>query len=494
MIHANNKLEIIMHKSQKRKIRRHLLGNRWFIGITMLALLAIAYALDSLSGADVLGGIAMATVGAVVLPEAEFQAKVLKGIEDTGGEVKAVKTKQDELVTNFDRLDKDTKKAFEDLDKLKKTANDTDANFRETVRSIENIQSQLRREIRMAYGDPIKRIQGDEELRLRFNAAIRMAVNKDGDMLGLIRSKFPSDFVKKALGEDSSPGSTLINQQLAQEMYDTLATYGIWNTFAVRRLGTKTNIFPVKTARAIAVAIINEGTQIPDDTNKAGTTVTATVVDVAVLLNVYMRLIEDAEFDVTGDILGDFGEAAAYRLDWFCTQADGGADTTDGGMTGIFGGGGTAAAAAAGNTSVETTDLEDWTKCLLTVDAAILERPCKWWMHPQILVRALSVKDSNGRPIFLNALEAPTKGGIGSILGYPVVPGHVCPSTNAANAKVAVFGDPNGQVVGIRNDFSVAASDHHKWDYNMRSFRGIGRAATKIRKATAFSVLTLPAA
>lgn len=446
------------------------------LGVKLTPILAAAFAFK--------------TDGAV-LDEAEFQAKVLNGMEDTQGKIKTLEDKHAEILK---AMPSDLKTTLEEVTKLKRVANDQEANFKSMLHQMERYQAQMRMHTLGGFGDPIKRIQADEEMRLRLNAAVRMAVSdSNGDMRSLVMRTYP-DFIKKALGEDSSPGSTLINQHLHKEIYDTLEMYGIWNTFQVARLGTKTNILPVKTARAVAVAIISEGTQIPDDANKAGTTVTATVIDIACLLNVYLRLIEDAEFDVTADVLNDFAEATAYRLDWFCTQADGTADTTDGGMTGVFGGGGTAIAAAAGNVTVETTDEADWRNVVLGVDAAVLQRPAKWWTHPQMLVRALAVKDGNGRSIFLTALEAPTAKGIGSIFGYPVVLGAACPTTNAANAKVAVFGDPAGQVVGIRNDFSVAASDHHKWDYAQRSFRVIGRAATKVRRATAFGCLTLPAA
>lgn len=437
----------------------------------------------------------------IVIPEGEFQTKVLGGIEAQkkqaeviDGEVKATRTKVDQLVGDYDRLSKETKGLFDDLSKLKKHANDSQGQFEETVKRMDQIQHSLHREARMAFGDPIRRIQADENLRLRFNAAVRLAIsNNDGDMTRLVRSKFPSDFVKKALGEDSSPGSTIIDDALATEIYDTLAMYGIWNTFGVRRLSTKQTKYPVKTARPVANFVLTEAGTIADDTNKAGTSVTLEAEVIGVLLNVSLQLLQDAEVDITRDILDDFAEAFAYRLDWACTQADGGADATDGGMTGVFGGGGTAAAAAGTHSTVEATTLEDWTKCLLTVDPAVLSRQARWWMHPQILVRALSVKDSNGRSIFLPANEAPTVGGIGSILGYPVTPAHVCPTTNAATAKVAVFGDPAGQVVGIRTDYAFEASDQHRWNTYERSFRGVGRAGTKIRRALAYAVLTLTA-
>jgi HK97 family phage major capsid protein len=114
-------------------------------------------------------------------------------------------------------------------------------------------------------------------------------------------------------------------------------------------------------------------------------------------------------------------------------------------------------------------------------------------MHPQILVRALHTKDLNGRPIFLTATEAPTMGGIGSILGFPVVPAHAAPSANTTSSKVAVFGDPSGLVVGLRNGFEMEASDHAGFTTYERYFRGVARAGVKIRRAEAFAVLTLAA-
>lgn len=447
----------------------------------------------------------------------EMLDKIEKGITHLKTEVDGLKKNSAEtILADQSRWPKELKTAMEDLTKLKSTANDQQANLTQFQRTLETVQTLARREARSAFGSPAVRVSRDPQLRARFNALIRMVVsNQDadfrphairileqGDLPELAKAMKERSIIlptneslkSKALGEDSSPGSTLINQDLMTEIYNTLETYGIWNTFAVRTLGTKTTILPVKTGRVVAVAIISEGTQIPDDANKAGTTVTATVIDIAALLNVYLRLIDDAETDVVADIFDDFAEAYAYRLDWFCTQADGTADVTDGGFTGIFGGGGTASVAAAGNTTVESLDEADWRKVLLTVDPAVLQRAARWWLHQQVLIRALATKDGNGRSIFLTALEAPSAGAVGSIFGYPVTMGAVCPTANVASSKVAAFGDPNGQVVGLRKSFTFEASDHHKWDYLQRSFRGYGRAATKIRKAGSFGVLTTAAA
>ena len=403
------------------------------------------------------------------LPESEFQQKVL-------GTIEKVKTTQDDLVSNYENLQKETKAAFEDLTKLK---SESSATYSELTHAIQKLNLRLGQEMRLANGNPIQRIQGDPEKRKLINAIVRNAAG-----FGLTPE------MRTTLGEDATPGSTMIRDGLAEDIYDTLASFGIWSSFDVRRVGTKTTKFPVKTARVNAGFILTEGGDITEDTAKAGTSVDLTLEVIAALLPVSKQLLADSEFDVTADVLSDMAEALAYRLDWACLQADGGADATDGGMTGIFGGGGTAAAAASGNPTVEQTDLEDWTKCLLTVDSGILSRPCKWWMNPQILVRALSVKDLNGRPIFLTALEAPSGGGIGSILGYGVVASHAAPTTNSANAKVAVFGDPSGLVVGIQNGFEMEASDHAGFTTYERYFRGVARAGVKVRRSQAFAVLT----
>lgn len=473
---------------------------RWagmILGLIALALGAIAWADShgvSLAPSILAAAAAVPLVGGVVIDptksgdgETEFRQKVLEGVTHQ-------KSLTDQLVTDFTRLTGETKKAFDDLTMLKRTANDTDAALKATTKAIERIDALLRREARMAFGDPIRRISADDEKRIALNLAVRLAVDsKHGDMRRLVRSSFPSDMVKRALGEDSSPGSTLIDDKLSADIYDTLATYGIWNTFSVQRLSTKQTKFPVKTVRPIANYILSEGGTIADDSNKAGTSVTLEVEVIAALLKVSLQLLEDAEYDITADVLDDFAQALALRLDYSCTQADGTANATSGGMTGVFGGGATAAAAAATHSTTEATTLADWTGAVLAVDPKVLMRPAKWWIHPQHIVRAINVKDSNGRPIFLTANEAPTAGGIGSILGYPVIPTMAAPTTNAASTRMAVFGDPAGLVVGMRRDFAFESSDEFSWNTFERAFRGVARAGIKIRRSAAFAALTLTA-
>ncbi len=396
-----------------------------------------------------------------------FQKTVLDGVE-------ALKK---QLGENTDRWQKENKQAVEELGKVRSEV----TSIAEKMLAIQKAQIALQNEQRMAIADPRQRILGNKEKRERFNAFVRNAVK------GVL-----SDAHKKALGEDSSPGSTLIDDELAQDIYDTLARYGKWGTLGARNLGTKITKFPVKTARPVANFILTEGGTIGDDATKAGTSLSLEVEVIAALINVSRQLIDDSDMDISADVLDDFIEAFNLRLDYASFAADGTADATNGGMTGIFQGG-TAAVAASTRTTVTALKLADFIKCLTTVDAAVLTRAAKWWLHPQMLARVMGIEDGNGRPLFQSAVEAPSMGSIGSILGFPVELVMTAPTTDAASAKVAVFGDPQGCVVGVRSDFAFEASDEHKWNTLERSFRGWGRAGVKIRRAQAFAVLTTAA-
>lgn len=403
--------------------------------------------------------------------ESAFQGKVLSAVE-------RIQKQNEEFGKNFDSLSKETKSGIEELRK----ARDADhTNIEQITLALKKVQLSMARETRMALGSPAQRIAANDELRNAFNAHVRAACG----------APLTEDH-KKALTEAATPGSTYITTAVAMEIYDSLARYGAWSTLGVRQVGTKTTKFPVKTARPVA-SFLNTSRTIGEDSTKAGTSVDCVVLPIAVLLSVARELIEDSEIDVTADVLDDFSQAIAYRLDWACFQADGTADNTDGGMTGMFGGGGTAVGAASGNTTVETLDFEDLVNTIVGVDAEVLNRAAKWWIHPQMLARLLKVKDSNGRSIFLTANEAPSYGGIGSILGYPVVPTMAAPTTNSASAKVAVFGDPQALVVGVSTAFQFEGSDHAGFTEYNRAFRGIARGGAVVRKATALGVLTLAA-
>lgn len=404
--------------------------------------------------------------------ESGFEAKVLGG-------VKSLQEANDTLTKNFDNLSKETKKAFDDL--RKETA-DTSSDLEKRVASIQKVQAALASESRAAFGNPRARVAGSAEKKSAIAAQVFKA------------AKLPvPEGIEKALGEDTSPGSTLVSEELALDVYDTLLRFGSWSSLGVRRIGKKTAKLPVKTARPTAGFILTEGGQISDDTAKAGTSVTLEPEVIGVLLNVSRQLLDDGDIDVAMDVFDDFVEALNFRLDFAAFQGDGTADATNGGVTGLFNFG-TAATAANGNVTVEGLDFDDVLRCLTAVAPSVLQRGARWWMHPTQLARMLAVRDGNGRPIFLTANEAPSFGGVGSILGFPVTLVGAAPSANTAGSKVAAFGDPQSFAVGVRQDFQLATSEEFKWDTYQVSFRGVGRADGVGRRADGSAILTLAAA
>lgn len=409
------------------------------------------------------------------LTQEQFQRTALDGI-------RKIKDSQEDMLKDVSRLDKETKSTLEEVTKIKNAFQGHDHEVKSLEQALKKLNLQLTLEQRMAAGGTAmsfgqRLVRDKDKAKQAFGSICRL--------VGL------PDFAAKALGEDSSPGSTLINDELFQEVYDSLLRYGAWGTLGVRPIGTKNTKIPVKTARPVANFILTEAGTISDDTNKAGTTVTLEAEVIAVLLNVSLQLLEDGEIDIAADVLDDFIEAVNLRADFAAFSGNGTADATNGGVTGLFNFG-TAATAAATRTTIAATKYDDWLRCLTAVDAAVLQRAARWWMHPTLMAAAIGVQDSNGRPIFQTALEAPA-GGILNLFGFPVSMVGAAPSTNAASAKVAVFGDPRAFAVGMRKQFTFEASDQARWTTLERSFRGHTRFDAVGVRAAALSVLTLPA-
>lgn len=457
------------------KHQNRYLKNQLWIQIAAVAVLALCFApalfaIMAVSGghAATVGkglGLAMA-VGVTLTPEQT--GELVDG-------VKSLRTGTDELVKNFDNLQSETKKEFE---ALRKSTMETHAGFEDRLRAIQRVQNALRLEERMAYGNPCQKFAENQELA---RGLVRMIVRD---------CKIEKGLVKRDLDEANTPGSTMINNaEVEKEIYKTLLTYGAFRTLDVRSFSSKTTEVRIQTARA-AMTFVDEAAAIGADATKAGSKLTVTAKKLAGLISVSNELLDDDNTGVESDVINDFMEALAYKLDWIGLQADGTADATDGGFTGMFYGG-TAAGALSGNVSIATLDFEDFLKCLTTVDPAVLSRPTtKWWTHPTLLAKMLGLKDGNGRPMFLSAIDAPSYGGIGSILGYGVVPAGAAPSADTASSKVACFGDGMAQAIRIRKDFTFERSKDWAFDTDEMTFRAVARAASKTKIATAIAVLT----
>lgn len=417
------------------------------------------------------------------MTEEEFQEKVL-------AEQRKSQKAIEEVTTKFDNTEKETKKKYDDL---LKTVTDSAANVEKVELANKKLNLQLARERSASLGSPIKRITEDTEKCARMAAMICLAATKNGGYDNLAKKVLAdAGITSKAQGEDSGFGSDLITPDLARDIYDSLLTYGSYNTLGMRRLSTKVTELPVKTARAAFNWLITEGAAIGEDNTKAGTSVNATVRPLGGLISVSRQLLEDSPLDVVADVMDDFVEGYAECLDYAAFVANGTTDNTNGGYTGIFSGG-TASVAAATHTSFASLTYTDVLNTMLAVDPVVLKRQARWWMHPFALVTLMGIKDTTGRPIFQSILERPAPNAVGSLLGYPITLVSNAPYTSGVSAPFIAFGDPNSQVVGIRHDFQFEYSDDYHFNTWQRAFRGIGRAAIAMRKATAFAVLTTAA-
>lgn len=404
------------------------------------------------------------------------------GLDAVLGAVKDVKNNQEKLLANYDQLDASTKKTMEELTTLK----NQQADFATMLASMKKLRANLDNESRMAFGNPGMRIAANEEKRNLVLASIMKQLDANGRLSARMRDTLGG--IQKDLDTANTPGSTMTNLgALETEIYDVLSSYGAFSTLDYRTFVGKSVKLPIKTARAAFGWGAEAGT-ISADSTKAGTSVTLTPKKSSCLLSISSELLEEDAVGVVADTVNDFQEGAAYALDWISFSADGTDDATDGAFTGLFEAG-TQVTAASGNVSVATLDFDDFVKTVANAPAGILRRRCRWWIHPTILVKLLYIKDSNGRPIFNTAIEAPAMGSIGTILGFPVTMVDAAPSTDSTSSKIAAFGDPMGFAVRVRRVLEITRSEHFAFDTDEISYRAILRAASAIKRATAIQVL-----
>lgn len=398
---------------------------------------------------------------------------------------KQVKTSVDDLTKNFGNLQTETKQAFEDLHKVQKQNDDLDAK----VSAVQRVQASLKRELKLANGDSIRSFLADEDAR---NQVRSYFIHKMGPTFacaakGIIPLKEMQ--ARGTLVDGSSPGSLFIpNASVEKDFYNSLLTYGAFKTVDVRSVPVgKAVEIPVKTARVL-FQFVDEDSQISADATKAGSRLTVTPKKIAALVPISRELLEDNDLGLMADLMEDFAEGFGLRMDYLAFAADASSAGDDGGFTGMFAGG--TAVTAASATTVGAMAFTDVLKCLTGIDPAVLQRAStRWWIHPTIIAKMLSIVDSNGRPIFLNALEAPSYGGIGSIFGYAVTPAGAAPSTDSAAKLVAAFGDGNAMALRLRRDLEISTSEHFNFDKDEYTFRATARVGARVKKATAIAVL-----
>lgn len=420
--------------------------------------------------------------GGAPLEEKAFQDAVIKGISD-------VKERHEDVEKRLTEYDSQAKLAQETIAKSLENWKATNGQQLELTKSIATLQTRLATIKSGISGTPLQRILGDEEKTLAINASIRGVLNKANPNVAINsdQQKMFSEQVEKAVDTGSTPGSTYIDESLNTDIYSLIAEYGVWGMFDVIPASTKTTKLLVDDTDP-EMNFTGEGIA-PGESSYTGRTVSAEVKKMLGWISITTEAMEDSEIDLAAHILPKFANATALRMDHITLAADGTNDAANGAFTGIFAGG-TAHAAAIGHTTVSTTDLDDWIGVLLAVKASVLSRPgAGWFLHPRQLVRLVGVKDDNGRPIFQNALEAPSPGAIGRILGYPVYLAHAAPSADGPGLPVAAFGDPKAMAVLLRKDLQVAVSEEAKFLEDKVVFRNRARAASRLRDAQGIAVL-----
>ena len=400
------------------------------------------------------------------MSEGEFRGAVLGGVAE-------VKAKMEDTINNHKELKAEAEKTFKVVEKHGTDLATMGQKLADLEKASLAAQSGARRGL-----PPYERIREHEDTLAKIGEAV----------------KVKGHFVLRAEGEDTSAsGGNLVNPGLASDVYALELEYGSAKLLDYRTLSTKTEKMLVETAEPDAVFVAENG-EIPEQGLNLGQ-VPVTARKIAAILGVSLELLDDSVIDLGAYVMRKFARANARRVDYVAFNGNGTSDTggQNGGYTGLFNFG-VAVAAAATHTTVEKLNYLDFLLCLTTVDPAVLQIPgACWMMHPTIVARALAVRDDNGRPIFMNALDAPANGAIGSILGYPVRMVSTAPNVNTAGLPVAAFGDPEAYTVGNRKEYAFDYSDHARFTSAQRVYRGISRKGFAGRRATAIAVLTLAA-
>ena len=432
------------------------------------------------------------------LSETEFQTKVLRGMEA------AVKTQEkhttdiQKVLGDLDRTDKEVKKAMEELTGVK---NATNATVTEINQKMEKLQKQIALNTRSSFRSPIARALANEEFRFHINALARYIIaqktnTKCDEAFVKVVQEWATQY-RAMTGVDTGLGQATVPTDTFNTIYDLLLEYGDFSTLGVERVGARTNVLPVATSRPQFCWIGSQSSLAEGSTITSGaftgSQVLLIVQTLAVLMYIARELLQDSTVDLAPYVIRQMIQSTDWGLDTAAFIGTGNQDTTNAGYVGIFNAAlantNLAYVAGAGRTSVGALKLDDFVATMLTVNAQVLNRKPQWWSHPQNIARAALIRDNNGRPIFQTWQEVPNPGSIGSILGHPVHPTAIAPNVDGANTTPFVFGDPEGQAVGIRADLELATSSDIGFPQNLLAYRALLRAGVKMLTQAASTTL-----
>ncbi|HXR47603.1 MAG TPA: phage major capsid protein [Candidatus Limnocylindrales bacterium] len=363
---------------------------------------------------------------------------------------------------------------------------------------LEEIAS-VAREQHAAYGDPVVRyLDAKPERRFFWNAVARL-------LGGGFRADSPEAKVwQRAVSginlQDTFGPGLLESMPVADEIWNLILQFGQYKYLGLRKMiGAYTRYAQVtQYPNAIFITPSGQGqTTIPEDTSLLGSALTPLANTIACLITCSLAWLQDEKVDLSEVLLSKFVQGLAARIDYGCFQGNGQDDQTNGMCTGLFVDPTIPAyVAPAGEPTIAGLQRNDFINTIAQVAPAALQRmdsqPPRWFISPVLIPQLLLLWDGTAKNYLLKT-PAETRGEW-LLVGFPVTFCAQAPSVNAANAKVAVFGNGDAMLVALQEKFEIAKSDKGAAFGSANvSFRATGRGRNSLRVANGFASLKLAA-
>jgi HK97 family phage major capsid protein len=229
-----------------------------------------------------------------------FEDTIIDGVNELRGQ-------QADLIRNLDQLDKSVKSAFEEMTRLKNQQADHATLLASVRKTLGALERERRNVCRSREDAVIQNILGNEERRTFWNALLRRTLDP--------RMKLP-EHMERALTTESGLGGATVPNTVAEEIYSTLSTFGVWAGFDVMRVPANTVAVPVATSRPTpywigAGAGAAQGTAITAN-DPAGSSVSVGVQTLGALVHVNRELVQDSAVDIAGSA----NWRRAWRTGW----------------------------------------------------------------------------------------------------------------------------------------------------------------------------------
>lgn len=284
------------------------------------------------------------------------------------------------------------------------------------------------------------------------------------------------DIVTKAgLSTVTSLGGALVPQDFLPAIIDLIERYGVARRIAnVVPMSRDTMTIP-RQIEDVAMAHVSEGSSI-GDSDITYDVVTLTAKKCAALSFITTDLIEDSAISVADRLAATFARAAALREDKDYFLGDG--TSTYGGHVGLS----TALPAGAyitgSGSSWSALTLADFHRVQGSVENIADARRLAWVCSRQFYFQVMDRLDKAS----LKAITGgPGAAGDATFLGTPVYFAQVLPVSSASGQTCAYYGDfAAASMLGDRREFTVAASEHFRFQHDQIAYRATMRFAVNI--------------